>query len=73
MNNKHYNYKSNYRLVRLLKPLAYDVYNGRKIAIPAGATGVSIRYRASHLHRVDELGREIPLNVYYWKGKIVHA
>jgi hypothetical protein len=61
------------RVVRMNRPLEYAVYCGKKCVIPAGATGVSIRFRASHLHRIDEDGNTVPMNVYYWKGKIYHA
>ena len=62
------------RFVRLAKPLQYPVYCGSKCVIPAGAVGVCIRFRASHLHRYDEaLGREVPLNVYLYRGRVYHA
>lgn len=61
------------KFVYLKKPLAYPVYNGKKLAIPAGAKNVGIRYRASHLHRIDENGNDVPMNVYYWHGMVVHA
>lgn len=61
------------KFVYLKKPLAYPVYNGKKLAIPAGAKNVAVRFRASHLRRTDEYGNEVPLNVYYWHGMVVHA
>lgn len=61
------------RFVRMTRPLDYPVYCGKAEVIPAGATGVAIRFRASHLSRLDENGQRVPLNVYYWKGRVYHA
>lgn len=56
------------------KPLKYNVYNGKSIAIPEGSTGVKIAFKQSHLRRFDEnLNKWIPMNVYIYKGKIIHA
>lgn len=56
------------------KPLNYPVYNGKSIAIPEGATHVKIAFRQSHLRRFDETQNKwIPMNVYLYKGKVIHA
>ena len=56
------------------KPLKHAVYNGKSIAIPEGATGVKIAFRQSHLRRFDEdCCKWVPMNVYLYKGKVVHA
>ena len=67
--------KSNksYRFVKMTRPLDYAVYNGKKLMIPAGAVGVKIAFRQSHLRRKDENGNEVPMNVYLYKGRLIHA
>ena len=56
------------------KQKKHEVYNGKSIAIPEGATGVKIAFRQSHLRRFDEdCGKWVPMNVYLYKGKVVHA
>ena len=63
-----------YRFVNLDRPLEYAVYCGKKLVIPAGATGVKIAFRQSHLYRLDpDTGRRIKLNVYLWRGRLYHA
>ena len=62
------------RVVLLTKPLQYPVYCGSKCVIPAGATGVSIIFRGSHLTRFDEnAGEEVRMNVYLYRGRVYHA
>jgi hypothetical protein len=61
------------KFVRLTKPLQFDVRCGTKVVIPAGAEGVKIAYRASHLTRWDdEQKKQIRLNVYMYKGRLYH-
>ena len=62
------------KFIKLIKPLAYDVKCNTKVVIPAGALGVKIAFRASHLRRYDEdLKKWVPMNVYIWHGKMYHA
>lgn len=57
-----------------IKPLVYDVKCNSKIVIPAGATGVKIAFRQSHLKRWDDvLNKFVKMNVYIYKGKVYHA
>ena len=54
--------------------LKFPVRCGIAVAIPEGATGVQIAFRQSHLRRFDEdLGRDVPMNVYRYKGREYHA
>ena len=56
------------------RPLAFDVYCGSKIVIPAGALNVKIAFRQSHLQRWDEAKQMfVPMNVYIYKGNVYHA
>ena len=56
------------------EPLKYDVRRGRKIEIPAGATGVEIAFRQSPFKYFnEEKNRFIPLNVYRYQGRLIHA
>ena len=56
------------------KPLEYPVYCNTKVVIPAGATGVKIAFRQSHLTRWDDaLKQRVKMNVYIWKGHVYHA
>lgn len=56
------------------KPLQHPVFCGKTCVIPAGAKGVEIAYRQSHLTRYDKvLRRNVRLNVYRYNGKIYHV
>ena len=56
------------------RPLEYAVYCKTKEVIPAGATGVKIAFRQSHLTRWDNnLKQHVKMNVYIWKGNVYHA
>lgn len=56
------------------RPLEYAVYCNSKEVIPAGATGVKIAFRQSHLTRWDDiLKKRVKMNVYIWKGHVYHA
>ena len=56
------------------KAMSYPVRNGSKVVIPEGATGVKIAFRQSHLKRFDEvLQRWVSMNVYIYKGRVIHA
>ena len=62
------------KFIKLIKPLEYAVKCGSKVVIPAGAEGVKVAFRCSHLKRWDDYyQRFIPMNVYIWKGKMYHA
>lgn len=66
--------KNSARFIKLAKPLQYAVYCGKKEVIPAGAEGVYISFRSSHLRRLDEAtGQMVPMNRYIYKGRIIHA
>jgi len=56
------------------RPLEHAVYCNTKEVIPAGATGVKIAFRQSHLTRWDDvLKQRVKMNVYIWKGHVYHA
>ncbi len=56
------------------KPLAYPVYCNNAIVIPAGATGVKIAYRQSHVTYIHpKTGQLTHMNVYLWRGRLYHA
>lgn len=61
------------KFITMKSPLKYSVYCGKKEVIPAGAERVKIAFRQSHLRRIDEDGKSVPMNVYIYKGMVYHA
>lgn len=62
------------KFVKMTRPLDYPVRCNTTEVIPAGAEGVKIAFRSSHLTRWDEdLKKTVRLNVYLWKGRLYHA
>ena len=62
------------KFTKMQQPLKFPVRCGIATVIPEGATGVQIAFRQSHLRRFDEdLGRDVPMNVYRYKGREYHA
>ena len=61
-----------YKFVCMNRPLDYAVYQGKKMVIPAGATGVRIAFRQSPFKRPSKYGDE-QMNVYLYRGHVWHA
>lgn len=60
--------------IRMARPLEFPVRCGRRVVIPAGAEGVYISFRTSHLRRIDEAtGETVPMNRYIWRGRLIHS
>ena len=63
-----------YHFIKMTRGLEHPVFCNTKCVIPAGAEGVRIAFRQSHLQRWDnDLQKFVNLNVYLWHGRLYHA